>query len=289
MTNCAACRKEFKRQKGQKHVSCIYCKSEFHRSCNSDFIVNTENDTDVNVICKPCIVEKINKGSEETKRADKLEKSIAVLTKQVEDLTTRLSELCKSNPPNNSSSNSNSSSNPNFSMDLIENKILEAIHEQKQQERLKLNLFVRGMKSSDDDKRRFVQLCVSELNLSEAEAKEIKMTKRVGPASENNPQPMLVILTSAQIRRKILKNAPNLRRFSDEKIFIAPDFTKKQLEANKVVYSEFKHRKSNGENVKIFRNKVIQITSPSAPNPSPPSFHTSTSQSPSLQPSPSNE
>ena len=291
MTNCASCKKEFKRSKGQKSVTCIYCKYEFHRTCNSDFIVHTENDNEVKVLCKPCVIGKINKGSEESKRADKLEKSIAILTKQVEDLTTKLSELCKSNPPiipdtNNSSTpttnpDTNGPSNPNFSMDFLETKILEALQEQKQQEKRKLNIFIRGMKISDNDKTRFAQICVSELHLTEAEANDIKMTKRVGLASENSPQPLLVTLNSAHIRRKILKNAPNLRHYSEERIFIAPDFTKKQLEANKVVFSEYKLRKSRGENVKILRNKVVQILPPlsSSPHQSPPSFLSASSTS----------
>ena len=288
MTNCAACRKEFKRSKGQKLVSCIYCKSEFHRTCNTDFIVNKENETEVHVICRPCVIEKINKGSEESKRANELENSIAVLTKQVEDLTAKLNELCKSNPPNipdtnNSSTppDTNGPSNPNFSIDFLETKILEALQEQKQQEKRKLNVFIRGMKISDNDKTRFAQICVSELHLTEAEANDIKMTKRVGLASENSPQPLLVTLNSAHIRRKILKNAPNLRHYSEERIFIAPDFTKKQLEANKVVFSEYKLRKSRGENVKILRNKVVQILPPlsSSPHQSPPSFLSASSTS----------
>ena len=139
MNNCAACRKEFKRSKGQKLVSCIYCKHEFHRTCNTDFIVNKENETEVHVICRTCVIEKINKGSEESKRANELENSIAVLTKQVEDLTAKLSELCKSNPPNIPDANNysippinpdtNCPSNPNFSMDFLETKILEALQE----------------------------------------------------------------------------------------------------------------------------------------------------------------
>ena len=86
-----------------------------------------------------------------------------------------------------------------------QNISLKALQEQKQQDKRKLNIFVRGMKSSDDDKKRFAQICVSELHLTEVEAKEIKVTKRVEHFCDNFLQPLLVSFNSAQIRRKILK------------------------------------------------------------------------------------
>ena len=245
MSICAACNKDFKRSKGHKKVYCIYCSCEFHRQCNNNFVVNEESDTEITVICRQCVRAKIL-------RADKLEKSIVVLTKQVADLSAKVSDLCSQSPPFDPETNS--ASNQMVSSELLESKILDALKEQKQQDFRKLNLFVRGMKHTDDDKKRFAQICVAELNLTETEANDIKMIKRVGHPTENFHQPMIVSFNSAQIRRKLLKNAPNLRHFTQEKIFISPDLTKKQLEANKIVVAEYKLRKSNGENVRILKN-----------------------------------
>ena len=158
--------------------------------------MNEENETEVTVICKQCVRAKML-------RADKLEKSITVLTKQVANLTTGVSDLCSQLPSNEPASNS--ASNQMVSSEFLESKILAALKEQKQQDLRKLNHFVRGMKRSDDGKKRSARICVLELNLSEIEANDIKITKRVGHSPENFPQPLLVSFNSAQIRRKILK------------------------------------------------------------------------------------
>ena len=142
----------------------------------------------------------------------------------------------------------------------------------------KNNLYIRGLPNSSDDKKRFFEICTSKLNFSQDEAANISTTKRIGQTYNDKPQPLIVVFNSAALRRKVLKNAPALRHYVEEKIYISPDYTKRQLEENKKLVNELKDRRSRGENVKIIRQKVVNLIS-----------LTSTSQSPSLHPSPSHE
>ena len=150
MSVCSTCSKGIKRTKGYKEVYCFYCKGEFHRQCNNNFVVNEETETEVTVICVNCVRTKFS-------RADKLEKSITVLTKQVADLTTKVHDLCSQLPSNEPATNS--ASNQMISSEFLESKILDALNEQKQDLR-KLDRFVRGMKRTDDEKKRFAQMCL---------------------------------------------------------------------------------------------------------------------------------
>ena len=65
-----------------------------------------------------------------------------------------------------------------------------------------------------------------------------------------------------QTKREVLRNAKKLRNSSSDllkKVYINPDLTVKQKEADKLLREEMWTRRGNGENVAIHRNKIITV------------------------------
>ena len=275
MSECGECQKVLKQTKGSPCIYCAFCKNKYHKTCNRYNLIYQENDTETIVWCRNCVRNKFNERDQTL--ADH-EKQLSSLVDKVKDLTDKMNELI--NQKNTSNSNQENENLPRSceSNETIENKILDALNEQKGREKRKNNLCIRGLPNSSDDKKRFIEICTSKLNVSQDEAANISTTKRIGQTYNDKPQPLIVVFNSAALRRKVLKNAPALRHYVEEKIYISPDYTKRQLEENKKLVNELRDRRSRGENVKIIRQKVVNLNSLA-----------STSQSPSLHPSPSHE
>ena len=79
---------------------------------------------------------------------------------------------------------------------------------------------------------------------------------------------ILVTVNDKEAKRQILRNAAELRQISVWKnIFVSPDFTFKERQANKILRDELKRRRSQGETNLIIRNgKIICKQRSSAPH-----------------------
>ena len=134
------------------------------------------------------------------------------------------------------------------------------------------NLCVFNLQQSSDDLLKFRELCVNQLGLREHElCSSVLSTERVGnSANDSKPLPLIVRLSSFELKRNILKNAHKLKNFYDTgstlKVFIAHDLTRKQQEENKLLRERLRERKNNGEKVFIRRGKIFSSSRQSAPN-----------------------
>ena len=87
---------------------------------------------------------------------------------------------------------------------------------------------------------------------------------RLGKKVENKSRPLLVSLDTPSMRGTLLSKSATLRKSEHWKnVFVSPDLTPKEREANRVLRAELKRRKSAGENNLIIRRgKIVSIRSP---------------------------
>ena len=147
------------------------------------------------------------------------------------------------------------------------------------------NLCVFNLQQSSDDLRKFRELCINQLGLREHELfSDVLSAERVGNiATDSKPRPLIVRLSSVELKRNILKNAHKLKNFYDNgstlKVFISHDLTRKQQEENKLLREMLRERKNNGEKVFIRRGRIFSSSRQSAPNS--PTFARASSPPPS--------
>ena len=151
----------------------------------------------------------------------------------------------------------------------------EIVDEYLNRERRKLNLVIYGLPeasatSAPDrqlaDSNSFTELVGSEFKISNL---EISKCVRLGKPKNDKPTPLLVTVADNAIRRQILRNAKHLRHSNTYKcVFISPDLTLQEREANKQLRQELRHRKDAGElNLIIKNGKIVskQSTQREAP------------------------
>ena len=92
---------------------------------------------------------------------------------------------------------------------------------------------------------------------------------RLGKPKNDKPRPLLVTVADNAIRRQILRNAKHLCHSNTYKrVFISPDLTLQEREANKQLRQELRRRKDAGESNLIIKNgKIVskQLTQREAP------------------------
>ena len=142
---------------------------------------------------------------------------------------------------------------------------VEFVDEYLNRERRKMNLVVYGLPESSAtssserhlaDSNNFVGLVDSEFKISNL---EISKCFRLGKPKNDKPRPLLVMLTDISAKRQILRNAKLLRNSNSHKrVFISPDLTQQEREANKKLRNELQCRKQAGEtNLIIKHGKIV--------------------------------
>lgn len=81
---------------------------------------------------------------------------------------------------------------------------------------------------------------------------------RVGKIRDDRPRLMKVKCSSLQFRDSVLRQAKLLRKHKEYKnIYIDPDLTPFQQSCKKELLQEYKLRRSKGENIVIYRERII--------------------------------
>lgn len=143
------------------------------------------------------------------------------------------------------------------------NVVTEITHEVEERERRKLNVIVSGLpelsaledEDDEDDEGRCTEM-LRTLNISNADSVTVH---RIGKTGQNN-RPRLLKIKCTDIEQKIsiLRKARELRPHQKYKdVFINPDRTVMQREIHKELLREVVHRRGQGEDVVIFRDKVV--------------------------------
>ena len=151
-----------------------------------------------------------------------------------------------------------------------ERSIQKVLDEQKEEEILikkkENNLIIYGMpESATEDKkeemmedyRKIKKVYNEKVEIQEADLKHIT---RLGIKGNDKIRPIQITLSSQTKRKEILTNNMNLKLLEDNistNIYVSPDRTKKQREADKELRKELKRRKDLGENLTIRNNKIV--------------------------------
>ena len=150
----------------------------------------------------------------------------------------------------------------------IRGQIHSVMHEDRERERRKLNLCIRNFPESEnegsDDKAVLKQFIPAKLGIPAEEISTgITGTRRLGEKRPGSDRIMIITCCDLNVKRKILKNATKLKNHrtpNDKKVFIVPDMTKAQLEADKKLNEELYRRRNNNERVIIRRGRIVDIS-----------------------------
>ena len=81
---------------------------------------------------------------------------------------------------------------------------------------------------------------------------------RIGKIREDRPRLLKVKCSNSKFRDTVLRHAKLLRKQKEYKnIYIDPDLTPHQQSCKKELLQEYKRRRSNGENIVIYRDRII--------------------------------
>ncbi len=106
-------------------------------------------------------------------------------------------------------------------------------------------------KKWDEDQVRSVMMDVGvkDVNFSDV--------RRLGKKNGNRVRPLRVVIGDAEKRREFLRSSRRLRHSaSNRRVFVKEDLTPLQQKRARLLQEELKTRRSNGEDVVIFREKV---------------------------------
>lgn len=83
---------------------------------------------------------------------------------------------------------------------------------------------------------------------------------RIGKAGGNSPRPLKIILENKKDRDDVLYNARNLKgNVTYRGVAIAKDLTPTEREAEKQMREELARRRQQGERVKIYNGRIVQV------------------------------
>ena len=245
-------------QQADKILKCNLCEISFHISCinlsptNFMIISKLKN---FRWLCNTCNKDEIFKELREMQLVKNkiiaIEETLEILKQQMETRQTVSPVLGTPSPA------------------LERDNMVDLIREERDIEKRKLNLCVFNLPEAQDDKQLFTELCTDKLELQQNEVR-ISEIVRVGNNTNNKPKLAIIKFENTESRRKVLKNAPKLKNYTPDgsnlKIFIAPDFTKKQQAQQKNLRDELRDRRANGENVRISRNQIVSTNRNSDPH-----------------------
>ena len=247
---CQRCRNDCVKE----YMKCTVCDFVFHAKCEGvtpqQFSLFRELDklrTPFEWLCSTC------------RKVDVMNimKTMHLMQNKIENLEKEVASLKQRNTQNlesvesSQTSNQTSSSSQNASLS-------EAVNEALDIERRKYNLVISGMpicdNKSDID---LVQSLLEDPILDVTGTVYVNNVQRIG-----NKGLMIISFDCLDSKRSVLKSAHKLRSSTipaHKGIFISPDLTRNQRQAEYKLRNELRTRKDNGETgLKIFKGKIVQ-------------------------------
>ena len=135
-------------------------------------------------------------------------------------------------------------------IELNEEKIIRIIQEDKEKEKRKMNICVKGVPNMGDDCIFIRDLCTSKLGLCNEEVKNIVATRRIGKGNDSSHRNLIATLNCPYTRRKILKNASKLKDLNDsfKYIYISRDLTPSEQLKNYELRNQLRNNKALKDN-----------------------------------------
>lgn len=251
-------------------IECSQCKRWAHQDCSGiskrGFETITGDDTcqDFEWTCRPCKVKR-GKGIGTTHTDPRLDKLLEVVP-CILSLDARMKNL-----EENLLGKKLEKKIEDVVEKVVDNRIAEALKEDKEIEMRKRNLIVVNLKEST--KQDIEEACVDDLNEIQALFSQIvkieeddieEYPKRLGNFEENfeEPRKVLVKLKCEKKKKEILMNSRIINEGVplQDRIFINNDYTRKQRLEQKQLRDELKMRKDAGEtNIGIRRGEIVTL------------------------------
>lgn len=246
----------------ENSIKCFTCKKWAHERCsglNKDVFEQFCDPKQVNLewICQKCVEAKVEFQTRQDPRIDQLLDLIPL----VGALSNRLENL---------ENNLLGEKMEEKIEQIVDRKIAEALEEQKEVETRKKNLILVNIKESSktDIKERMEEdLSTAKEVISKLVALEpddISDPVRLGRENMNNhPRLMRITIKTEKKKLDIQRKAPELNKDmtnKEDRIFINPDYTRKEREAHKKLREEMKKRTIEGEtNLAIRKGKIVTL------------------------------
>jgi hypothetical protein len=154
---------------------------------------------------------------------------------------------------------------PSVTAEDVQANVTEAIAEQQAKHEKRNNLVFFGVSEPPEDGHnlhdhdfKIVHEVHTELKIRPTADLKVTRIGRKGP----RPRPILVMYHNSDkdTRIELLKKAKNLRTLPEteklKKIYIHPDLTRTEQEAERILHAEYKRRRTAGEDVIVRRGKI---------------------------------
>ena len=234
-------------------MKCTVCEFVFHAKCESvtpqQFSLFRELDklkAPFEWLCSTC------------RKVDVMNimKTMHLMQNKIENLEKEVASLKQRNP-----SHENNTENVLSSQSSSQNSsVSDAVNEALDIERRKFNLVISGMPVRDDiSDVELVQSLLEDPVLDVTGTVHINDVRRIG-----NKGLMIISFDSMESKRSVLKSAHRLRSSTiaaHKDIYISPDLTRQQRQAEYNLRIELRRRKDNGETgLKISKGKIVQTS-----------------------------
>lgn len=189
------------------------------------------------------------------------------LSKRVEDVELKnaaLESRCATLEKNNSFLSAELSKLRSFSTSLGSEILEESVRESQNRIRRLQNVVVQGVPeaptgSLEERKCRDLEQFEGVLREMEISDYVISDVRRVGRKRSDGSRLMLVRMGNVDCKMRILNKSKCLKNSqSMNRVFIKPDLTPMQQAQDKRIRDELKRRRTNGEDVTIFRGRVME-------------------------------
>lgn len=181
-------------------------------------------------------------------RLEPVTQTISMLTEEMRELKVRVQELERK-------SHQTVSSGVDLIPDIA-NEVEQRIIRAKNVVISGLNILSEGSveERKKDDKNKCEEL-LRNIDISDF---EIVATHRIGKPLAGKPQLIKVIMGSVDSKHEIMRKAKQLRNYRQyRQVYINPDRTPRQQLENRMLLEEWKSRRESGEEVVIFKQRVV--------------------------------
>jgi PHD-finger len=149
---------------------------------------------------------------------------------------------------------------------LVKQKFTEKMREEQERRLRQCNVIVFGIEESAsmdsevriaDDVDAMKDILAS-IKTDNAEMKQlIRLGKKPEAGTDAKPRPLKVVFENEAAKNEVLEKARNLKKTKNCQIFIVQDMTPLERQRRKELVAERDYRKSQGEDVLIYKDKVV--------------------------------
>ena len=259
--DCNLCAEEV--EEAQKSVMCQKCYMWTHQSCanlnNQEMKALEKGRHNIMWFCNACTAEvvKILKGMP-TQSADRMVDSVSLqeVVNKLDHVADTLNKMADQMAKRESNLEN-----------VIETKVSQYMEEKDEKDKRECNIILHNIPESVsdeiDERKRYdassAEDVLDYLNIltPQDELKPVRLGKKL---DADKPRLLKVTLDSSETKRQVLTKAKTLRnsnRSDLQKVYVSPDLTPKEREANKKLRAELKSRRDEGEEVIIRNGKIV--------------------------------